>query len=293
MFTISVFICWLCTVEANHNVVKSTASDVGKSDKILSRKRRYLIFPKGSSIQLGKRVTINGFRFFSFFVQINDPFRFLFFLHILVYDSVVTIPDYTIYVVTGVTCALAWGLPDQPIYPEDDLMHRYEDGGLPGIQYRNDVNVTENVPVTKPTRAPSSKTATKIDNRTLMNLIRLFYSSARQTSHPNVSSLMPNYPNAFGGNYYHWNASLPNKASNRITFSNGPSKTNYYDTHPPTALSQSHAAIDYVNRNANNPFKKYMADTYFEPWIGAAWKMQTTKKFVKNELLTIFHCEIY
>lgn len=220
--------------------------------------------------------------------------HFGFFLfRIQVYDSVVTIPDYTIYVVTGVTCALAWGLPDQPIYPEDDLMHRYEDGDLPGIQYRNDVNVTENVPTTKPTRAPSSKTATKIDNRTLMNLIRLFYSGARRSPHFNISSSMSNYPNAFGGSYYHWNVSFPNKANNRITFSNGPSKTNYHYTYPSTALSQSHAAIDYVNRNTNSPFKKYMADTYFKPWISAAWKVQTTKKFVKTNCSPYFTVEIY
>lgn len=196
------------------------------------------------------------------------------------YDSVVTIPDYTIYVVTGVTCALAWGLPDQPIYPEDDLMHRYEQGGLPGIQYRNDVNVTENVAPTEPsnaTIASSTKTATKIDNRTLMNLIRLFYTGSRRTGIPNISARYGNYANNFDRNVF-WNSSL---ANNRITFSSLPSKRDHYYTRPPLNFTQPHKANHYLHRNTNNAFNTYMADTYFEPWIGAAWKMQTTRKLVQ------------
>lgn len=51
--TISVFMFWLCMFDANGDVIDS-ASDITPSDKILSRKRRYLIFPAGSSIQLGE-----------------------------------------------------------------------------------------------------------------------------------------------------------------------------------------------------------------------------------------------
>lgn len=54
----------------------------------------------------------------------ENNFYILLFLF-LVYDSVVTIPDYTLYVVTGVTTALAWPLPSNPIYPDDEF-HRYE-----------------------------------------------------------------------------------------------------------------------------------------------------------------------
>lgn len=210
--------------------------------------------------------------------------RFCFYFCIPVYDSVVTIPDYTIYVVTGVTCALSWGLPDQPIYPEDEYMHRYEDGGLPGIQYRNDVNVTELASSTKPnntTRPPSTKTTTKIDNRTLMNLIRLFYTGAQRTTIPNVSAANVNYANNSESNY-HWNIlPLANQANtSRINVLNGLNKKNYYYTHSSAALPQLHAVADYLDRNANNAFKKYMADTYFKPWVDASWKMQAGTKLV-------------
>lgn len=216
---------------------------------------------------------------------------FLFFLFFLcvVYDSVITIPDYTIYVVTGVTCALAWGLPDQPIYPEDDLMHRYEQGDLPGLQYRNDVNVTEDVPAAKPsstTQKPPSRKITKIDNRTLMKLIRTFYTNARRTVVPAVSAASDNFANEFNRNYY-WNSSHLNKANSRVTFSSASNKKNFYYTHPPVIYSQTHPVTGYLDRNANTAFKKYMADTYFKPWISAAWSMQTTKKLVYNGSLII------
>lgn len=62
-----------------------------------------------------------------------------------VYDSTITVPDYTLYVTTGVTCALAWGLPDKPTYPEWELMEKYENGSLPLLEYRQDKNVTNQV----------------------------------------------------------------------------------------------------------------------------------------------------
>lgn len=213
---------------------------------------------------------------FQFIRQIKIEFCFWFAFKI-VYDSAVTIPDYTIYVVTGVTCALSWGLPDQPIYPEDNLMQHYEDGELPGLQYRNDVNVTENTSPTnpsKPSRTPS--TATKIDNRTLINLIRLFYPSARRTVAPNVST--------FNRNNY-WNEMLANnKANSRITYAGATNnKKNYFNTHLPTIYSQSQANnYHYLDSNANNAFQKYLAETYLKPSIGAPWKMKLTKKFVQN-----------
>lgn len=161
-------------------------------------------------------------------------------------------------------------------------MHRYEQGDLPGLQYRIDVNVTEDAPAAKPsntTQKPPSRKITKIDNQTLMNLIRTFYTNARRTVVPTVSAVSGNFANDFNRNYY-WNSSHVNKANNRITFSSVPNKNKYYTTHPPVIYSQTHPVTGYLDRNANTAFKKYMADTYFKPWIGAAWSMQTTKKLV-------------
>lgn len=55
LYTMSVYIFWLCAYEANCDVIDSD-SNIAASNGILSRKRRYLIFPKGSSIQLGKHI---------------------------------------------------------------------------------------------------------------------------------------------------------------------------------------------------------------------------------------------
>lgn len=46
------------------------------------------------------------------------------------------------YVVTGVTVALAWGLPFKPFYPDADLSEQYADGYLP-LFPRNDENITD------------------------------------------------------------------------------------------------------------------------------------------------------
>lgn len=78
----------------------------GNSTKILSRRRRYLIFPSGSSLQL-------------------------------VYCGIFPVVDYTNLFILGLTTALAWELPDQPTYVDDTLMEGYENGTLPLLD-RND-----------------------------------------------------------------------------------------------------------------------------------------------------------
>nr|XP_036228871.1 uncharacterized protein LOC106622194 isoform X2 [Bactrocera oleae] len=61
----------------------STVYAAASPDRLLSRKRRYLIFPEGSSFQL-------------------------------VYDGIFGIVDYTNYLILGITVALAWELPSKP-----------------------------------------------------------------------------------------------------------------------------------------------------------------------------------
>lgn len=161
-------------------------------------------------------------------------------------------------------------------------MQYYEEGALPGIQYRNDVNVTDAASSTaikaSTTNASSTQTATHIDNETLMNLIRLFYTNARRTAVPSASVANNNYAHSFDRNHY-WNSSFPNKANNRISFT--PNNKNYYYTQTPFDLLQSSAANDYLDRNANTAFKKYMAETYFKPWINAPWQTQTAERLVQ------------
>lgn len=204
---------------------------------------------------------------------------------ISVYDSVVTIPDYTIYAVTGVTVALAWGLPDKPVYPED-LMQQYEDGDLPLLLHRADVNVTKNVPMKQmnATNSAIDKKATKIDNQTLLRLIQLFYSGVRPTQNPYQSAANVNYYSNNFDKHDYWNASRTANTTNRYPHSNMPTLNNYYyynnNNRPPLAATQSSIASNYVDRYANNAFKKYLAETYIKPWVDVAWKKQSTEKLV-------------
>ncbi|XP_017117235.1 uncharacterized protein LOC108139133 [Drosophila elegans] len=71
-----------------------------QSQALLSRKRRYLVFPEGSSFQM-------------------------------VYDEIVGVVDHTNYLILGITVALAWELPSKPPSEElDDLLTKLEDGTL-------------------------------------------------------------------------------------------------------------------------------------------------------------------
>ncbi|KAL5274675.1 hypothetical protein ACFFRR_001013 [Megaselia abdita] len=87
------------TSENNNNVNKN-------AKRILSRKRRYLVFPEGSSFQV-------------------------------VWDGIIPIVDYTNYLILGITVALAWELPSKP--PSEiieELQDKLNDGTL-GL-HRND-----------------------------------------------------------------------------------------------------------------------------------------------------------
>lgn len=42
----------------------------------------------------------------------------------------------------GVTCALAWELPDKPVHASEELMEQYKNGTLP-LLLRMDENITE------------------------------------------------------------------------------------------------------------------------------------------------------
>ncbi|KAJ6635896.1 hypothetical protein Bhyg_14482 [Pseudolycoriella hygida] len=78
--------------------------------RVLSRQRRYLTFPKGSSLQL-------------------------------VFDGASPVVDYTLYTVVGLTVAVSWELPHNPFYYDDEFGTAFTNG----ILHRNDVNVDDHV----------------------------------------------------------------------------------------------------------------------------------------------------
>lgn len=53
----------------------------------------------------------------------------------LVFDTVIPIVDHSIHLVIGITAAMAWELPFDPFYPEEELPEAYEEGRLPLLQF--------------------------------------------------------------------------------------------------------------------------------------------------------------
>ncbi|KAH8346123.1 hypothetical protein KR067_005904 [Drosophila pandora] len=87
-------------IEMRLNESQSASVQGRRSEELLSRKRRYLVFPEGSSFQI-------------------------------VYDEIVGVVDHTNYLILGITVALAWELPSKPPSEElDDLLTKLEDGTL-------------------------------------------------------------------------------------------------------------------------------------------------------------------
>ncbi|XP_039493958.1 uncharacterized protein LOC120453352 [Drosophila santomea] len=90
----------LIEMRLNESASASVQNSQSASQELLSRKRRYLVFPEGSSFQM-------------------------------VYDEIVGIVDHTNYLILGITVALAWELPSKPPTEElDDLLTKLEDGTI-------------------------------------------------------------------------------------------------------------------------------------------------------------------
>ncbi|XP_062124794.1 uncharacterized protein LOC133837896 [Drosophila sulfurigaster albostrigata] len=84
-------------IEAKLN---ESASGIKPTENLLSRKRRYLLFPEGSSFQF-------------------------------VFDEYICVVDHTNYLVLGLTVALAWELPSKaPSEAVDDLLNKLESGTI-------------------------------------------------------------------------------------------------------------------------------------------------------------------
>lgn len=212
---------------------------------------------------------------------------------ILVYDSAVTIPDYTLLVVTGVTCALAWGLPFKPTYPEEELQEKYKMGQLPLLN-RNDKNITDtNYTDDHRKRTNTSSSAiTATPNRinlTQQHLLKLF-----QSFYENY----PNHQNSFGYNsgyannnirkvdsYYFGNGknSQINSTNDRNWHTKN-SLNHFYDRNY-NAINSNHVSfvkhpnmVESFKRNPYAEFANYLTQTYFRPWQNATWDDTTKHK---------------
>lgn len=191
------------------------------------------------------------------------------------------------YPITSVSAALAWGLPDQPTYPENDLMHLYEEGDdLSLAQKRKDTNATNNY--ASNTSIPPTQTANNIDAETIMKLIRSFLPADDQMELDSnyIQSIM-NYIDSFEQNLHqqesskYWNTSVTSTTViNHANRFNANSHYRFRDNatlaskmHAPFVLSKS----DNTHR-AENAFQRYLVETYFRPWIHSA----STERYVYN-----------
>lgn len=140
-------------------------------------------------------------------------------------------------------------------------MHLYEEGHSPLLEKRKDANATGNASSEgwSPSSAPS-KTASRIDTRTIVQMMRLFLPGINlPTSDIDPMELdakmfeaLLEYIISFDHNIRRqdsirlWNTST----ANRIIPNNGNQFSN---------ATRS--------RIGNNAFKRYLAETYFRPWI--------------------------
>lgn len=191
------------------------------------------------------------------------------------------------YPITSVSLALAWGLPDKPTYPEDDLMQAYEEGNLPLLDRRKDVNVTNNLATEESmTMIAPTNSKSRIDPQSIMKLLRLFLRDSNSAASADTPvGFDPNYIDAILDTINSFDHSVrrqdPNQYRNATTTThNHVNRFNPNDyspfrrdnaivvnrPHPPMVSAQSNVADNHVDRNANNAFKKYLTETYFRPW---------------------------
>lgn len=140
--------------------------------------------------------------------------------------------------VTGITTALAWGLPYKPTYPETELQDQYEQGRLPLLNRRhygtNIANAVNNYannidrmdPITtkiSPTAAAAAMESHLLEihstRQRLLNSFRQLYDSyANRRRHGNFVNVLDSRPN------------------------------------------------EHYNSDAYEAFGKYLMETYFQPW---------------------------
>lgn len=111
---------------AIENVVNSSRNHI----LLLHRKKRYLLFPEGSSFQL-------------------------------VFDLIIPIVDYTNFAILGITCAVAWELPSKP--PSellDNLRTRLNDGTLGTVRRNDSIQQQQKQEMTPMDNRDSTRTAT-------------------------------------------------------------------------------------------------------------------------------------
>ncbi|XP_016952261.1 uncharacterized protein LOC108026073 [Drosophila biarmipes] len=164
-------------IETRLNESASSSVQGSQSQELLSRKRRYLVFPEGSSFQM-------------------------------VYDEIVGVVDYTNYLILGITVALAWELPSKPPSEElDDLLTKLEDGTIDISRNDTVSNITYVDDASDPSSASTTTTSRPLDYKpNYINLSSYGGSSSGSNSYYSSSPVFrtPMHPaHQYADSYYH------------------------------------------------------------------------------------------
>lgn len=163
---------------------------------------------------------------------------------LLVYEFGVTIPDYTFYLTTGITVALAWSLPDKPTYPEHQnnnhimIQNKNDDGG-------GTVNSTLTTDVINTKSNATRPTHLKSNRNDIVNRITSYAEYYFQNRRPNS---------------YYFGHGLRNNTNHHQYYTNNESGNSGSDIRPPYSTST------FYSKNPSHD-AMYMIETYFKPWI--------------------------
>lgn len=169
---------------------------------------------------------------------------------VLVFDETIPIVDNNLLVTTGETVALAWELPHQPFYVEEELMQLYDENGTLPLLNRND------------------ETNSEINSETNQN--------------PPIPIVYQNKQRVQDSYYFN------DRKNERISGLKAPSSSSYYygNNYYRNPVNISNAERDYYKAkkahdfsqygdNVRNKIDEYSAKTY-DPWRRSDWSNTIT-----------------
>lgn len=164
---------------------------------------------------------------------------------LLVFDETIPIVDNNLYVTTGETVALAWELPHQPFYVDEELMQLYDENGTLPLLNRNDETNSEpeqNPPI--PLISYQNQNQQKVQDS--------YYFNDRQNPSRNDTKSPSSSSYYYGSNYYR-----------------EPINTNIGEQDSYYKSKKAHDFSQYGD-NVRNKINEYSAKPY-DPWRRSDW----------------------
>lgn len=181
-----------------------------------------------------------------------------------------------------ITCALAWGLPNKPTYPELELMETYENGTLPFL-LRKDKNVTD------PNRKGEIKLSTSPSNATVHNMPNSTYANndyKRNEFMNRIANYYKYFQRRKPDSYYFGNSPLNPANHNKMSNCNGRicafnNHSTYYTNNKNSNGYNSYNvrppySVTYDRGNQYDAFTQYINETYLKGWLDSASQPKST-----------------